>query len=229
MSKILLIALALMGCSSTVSGGGDNGASGSAGSDINVAGSSGSYVGGASGSGEAGAAANGTGSAGANNAGSGGTTPLSCTAPLPTTFVLTPDGTSGWLTTCFYCVDSPCWTADLTWDESTLTFDEVYSTVSITVSVHSSGTILMKQTGCSGNICNLDVSDFSYRSTFKVVQVSNGYQITQVGDLAAWTEPSVIQAGTCGDYNLSSVGQQISAYWGRALSGTIIPCVKPSA
>jgi hypothetical protein len=86
--------------------------------------------------------------------------------------------------------------------------------------------MLMKQTGCSGDLCTLSVPDFSFRSGFKVAQVSNGYQITQVNDDSTWFNPNTIQAGTCTSGSSASVGQEIGGYWSAALFGIILPCVR---
>jgi hypothetical protein len=225
-----IVAFCFLACSSTVTGGADDpgyagsagmASAGSAGSDS--VGSGGAAIGGGNNAGDT--SSGGSASvAGSVANGGGGAAPIDCTASLPKTFVWQSNTSS-----CFYCVNSPCWTAELTWDSSSLHYDEVASDVTITVSIHSSGSILMRQTGCSGNLCTLDIADFTFRTGFKVVKVSNGYQITASYGLGHWEWDGFIQPGTCDSYGLDTVRNYLGNDWDQSFYGIILPCVQPSA
>ena len=228
MRYICLLASVLFACSSTVTGGGNN-ATGIAG-DTGASGSAGAGSSNNAGAGTAASSGTGLGGSSSNNAGAAGTAgsgaaPIDCMDPLPITFSW---ATSG-LGSSFECVNSPCWTADLTWDPTIVSFDEVNSTISISVSIHSSGTIPMREVG---NLCALSVPDFTFVSHLKVVEVSTGYQITKAVDSDTWwywPSTSAVQPGTCTTYYMSEAMTQFNGAWDTALQGIILPCVQPSA
>jgi hypothetical protein len=234
MSKILLIALALMGCSSTVSSGGYS--AGAAGHD-STAGSAGEDSAG-TGSVNAGGSASLAGAGGnetvGGSAGSGaaGYTAQDCIAPLPTQF-------SGSYNEdyCQTCTSSPCWSIDLNWDASTLHYDEAYSTIHINLTIHSkvAPTLLgYNNTACPTVSCSLDIPDATLEVAFKVVPVSDGYEIVMPGDLwyfdgLSGSSPDLIQPGTCTILQTQKATQNMQSPWRDVMSGLVLPCVKPSA
>lgn len=232
MRYVYLLVLVCLACSSTVTAGGADAVAGAAGNETGTAGSTTVTTGGAGGessTGSGSAPSNG-GASGSVNAGGSGGAPVSCTAPLPTSLTWShPDTWQHCGVSCltYQCSNDPCWSAQFTWDESSILFDEAYSQVSVSVSVHSSGELGMLVNGQS---CALQVSDFTAKISFKVVKVSNGYEITSVSDnnLLQYGYSRVL-LGTCsstyaGDW--SWITSDLEVLWLSSLSRVILPCVQ---
>lgn len=163
----------------------------------------------------------------------GGNAAQDCTAPLPTTFTFTRttacrEYTSGVSPA---CASDPCWSATLTWDPTSITYDEARSIVNISVSFHSSGEIPVDMTACGGPKCSLLVPDFTFVAALQVTKVSNGYQIMHTD--ADWSP--FIARGYCatipvtlGDFELD-----LNAAWYEMLQGDsgptiVLPCITAS-
>jgi hypothetical protein len=229
-----LVAFCFLACSSTVTGGADDlgyagsagmASAGSAGSDS--VGSGGAAIGGGNNAGDT--SSGGSASvAGSVANGGGGAAPIDCTAPLPTTFVWS----SSYDGTCITCIDSPCWTVDLTWDATSLHYDEVASVVSISVAIHSTETIrIQRMNNCDTmQSCAIAIPDATIVAKFKVSPVSNGYQI--IDGVAQYTWHSAagyVQPGTCSSYLAQQAEQNLGYAWEWAFKGIVLPCVQPSA
>jgi len=195
---------------------------------------SGGDVGGMAGAAQGGAAsAAGTGSAGAGGAPHD---PAQCIAGLPSgTFTWSRE--KPWIDLdngTFACAQSPCWSADISWDTDSMVFDEARGKLSVDVVVHAPDGFHLSINGVE---CVMSVqSDFTQTIVFTVEQVSNGYQVMSMLDnnmLKYGSYSHYVGLGTCpsgypGTYSQITGDLDIAwLIWLQQPTGIIIfPCVR---